>query len=53
MDFESRKRPALELVYRAKGLLRKAIEELETALSIKPDYAYAQRELAEARAQLN
>ena len=40
-------------IYRAKGLLNKAIEEFETALAIEPNYTFAQNELAEIRAQLN
>ncbi len=53
--YEARHYPHCNLsrVYRAKGMLQKAIQELETALSIEPDYAFAQQELAEIRAQLN
>jgi Tfp pilus assembly protein PilF len=40
-------------IYRARGLLRRAIDELEKALSIEPGYTYAIEALAEARAQLN
>ncbi len=43
----------LSRVYRAKGMLRKAIEELERALAIEPDYPYAREQLVEIRAQLN
>src|SRR3989475_7831116 len=53
--YEPRHYPHCNLgrVYRAKGMLQKAIEEFEKALAIEPDYPYAQQELAEIRAQLN
>lgn len=43
----------LSRVYRAKGMLQRAIEELEKALAIAPDYAYARQQLAEIRGQLH
>jgi Tfp pilus assembly protein PilF len=53
--YEPRHYPHCNLarVYRAKGMLRKAIDELDAALAIQPAYAYARRELAAIRAQLN
>jgi tetratricopeptide (TPR) repeat protein len=53
--YEPRHYPHCNLgrVYRAKGMLHKAIAAFEKALAIEPDYAYAQQELAEIRAQLN
>ena len=53
--YEPRHYPHCNLgrVYRAKGMLQKAIEELEKALAIEPDYAHARRQLEEIRAQLN
>ena|ERR1035437_514023 len=53
--YEPRHYPHCNLgrIYRAKGLLNRAIEEFEKALAIEPTYAYAQKELAEIRAQLN
>jgi tetratricopeptide (TPR) repeat protein len=53
--YEPRHYPHCNLgrVYRAKGMLQRAIAEFEKALSIEPDYAFAQKELAEIRAQLN
>jgi tetratricopeptide (TPR) repeat protein len=53
--YEPRHYPHCNLgrVYRAKGMLQKAIEEFEKALRIEPDYASAQQELAEIRSQLN
>ena len=53
--YEPRHYPHCNLgrVYRAKGMLQKAIEEFEEALRIEPDYASAQQELAEIRSQLN
>jgi Tfp pilus assembly protein PilF len=53
--YEPRHYPHCNLgrVYRAKGLLRKAIEEFEKALTLAPDYPVALKELAEVRAQLN
>ncbi len=53
--YEPRHYPHCNLgrVYRAQGLLNRAIEELEKALAIEPSYVYAQKELAEIRAQLN
>jgi tetratricopeptide (TPR) repeat protein len=53
--YEPRHYPHCNLgrIYRAKGLLNKAIEEFETALAIEPHYALAQDQLAEIRAQLN
>ena len=39
-------------MYQAKGMFKKAIEEFEKALAIEPDYPYAQKALAELRAQL-
>ena len=53
--YEPRHYPHCNLgrVYRAKGMLQKAIEEFEKALKIAPDYPVALKELAEVRAQLN
>lgn len=53
--YEARHYPHCNLsrVYRAKGMLQKAIEELEKALAIAPDYGYARQQMAEIRAQLN
>jgi tetratricopeptide (TPR) repeat protein len=53
--YEPRHYPHCNLgrIYRAKGLLNRAIEEFEKALAIEPTYAYAQKELTEIRAQLN
>ena len=53
--YEARHYPHCNLgrVYRAKGMLQKAIEEFEKALAIEPDYAFAQQELVEIRSQLN
>jgi tetratricopeptide (TPR) repeat protein len=53
--YEPRHYPHCNLgrIYRAKGLLNKAIEEFETALAIEPHYALARDQLAEIRAQLN
>lgn len=53
--YEPRHYPHCNLgrVYRAKGMLQRAIKEFETALAIEPAYPYAQKELAEIRAQLN
>ena len=53
--YEPRHYPHCNLgrVYRAKGMLQKAIEEFEKALAIEPEYPYAINELAEIRAQLN
>jgi len=53
--YEPRHYPHCNLgrVYRAKGLLNKAIEAFETALAIEPNYTFAQNELAEIRTQLN
>ncbi len=53
--YEARHYPHCNLsrVYRAKGMLQKAIQELEKALAIAPDYGYARQRLAEIRAQLN
>ena len=53
--YEPRHYPHCNLgrIYRAKGLLNRAIEEFETALAIEPNYVFAQKELAEIRAQLN
>ncbi len=53
--YEPRHYPHCNLgrIYRAKGLLNKAIEEFETALAIEPNYVFAQNELAEIRTQLN
>ena len=53
--YEARHYPHCNLgrVYRSKGMLQKAIEEFEKALAIQPDYAFAQQELSEIRAQLN
>jgi tetratricopeptide (TPR) repeat protein len=39
-------------VYRERGMLRKAIEQFEIALSIEPTYDYAREALAEVQAQL-
>ena len=39
-------------VYRERGMLQKAIEEFEIALSIEPTYVYAREALAEVRAKL-
>src|SRR5438128_12141727 len=49
--YEPRHYPHCNLarVYRAKGMLQKAIEEFERALAIEPEYAYALKELAEIR----
>ncbi len=54
-NYEPRHYPHCNLgrVYRAKGMLQKAIEEFEKALAIEPRYAYAQKELGEIRALLN
>ncbi len=53
--YEPRHYPHCNLgrVYRAKGMLQKAIEEFEKALAIEPSYPYAQKELTEVRALLN
>ena len=53
--YEPRHYPHCNLgrVYRAKGQLQRAIKEFEKALAIEPQYPYAQKELAEIRAQLN
>ena len=40
-------------IYRAKGLLKKAMAEFEKALGIEPSYPYALQELAELRSLLN
>ena len=52
--YEARHYPHCNLsrVYRAKGMLQKAIQELERALALAPDYGYAQQQLTEIRAQL-
>lgn len=53
--YEPRHYPHCNLgrVYRAKGMLNKAIEEFEKALRIEPEYAAARDALAEIRVQLN
>jgi Tfp pilus assembly protein PilF len=53
--YEPRHYPHCNLgrVYRAKGMLQKAIQEFERALAIEPEYPVALQELAEIRAQLN
>jgi len=53
--YEPRHYPHCNLgrIYRAKGLLNRAIAEFEKALIIEPNYTYAQKELAEIRTQLN
>jgi tetratricopeptide (TPR) repeat protein len=53
--YEPRHYPHCNLgrIYRAKGMLHKAVAEFEKALDIEPDYAFARTELAEIRAQLN
>lgn len=53
--YEPRHYPHCNLgrVYRAKGMLNKAIEEFEKALRIEPEYPAARDALAEIRVQLN
>jgi tetratricopeptide (TPR) repeat protein len=53
--YEPRHYPHCNLgrIYRAKGLLNKAIQEFEAALALEPNYALAREQLAEIRAQLN
>ena len=53
--YEPRHYPHCNLgrAYQAKGMLHRAIEEFEKALTIEPDYEFAQQALAEAKAQLN
>jgi len=53
--YEARHYPHCNLgrIYRAKGMLRKAIEEFEKALAIAPSYPLALQELTELRSLLN
>lgn len=53
--YEPRHFPFMNLgrVYKAKGMVLKAIEEFEGALRFQPDDPYCRRELAELRGMLN
>jgi Tfp pilus assembly protein PilF len=53
--YEARHYPHCNLgrVYRSKGQLKRAIEELEKALAIEPQYPYALEAIASVRQQLN
>jgi len=53
--YEPRHFPFMNLgrIYRAKGMVRRAIEEFEGALRLQPNDAFCRRALAELRGMLN